>query len=440
VSGMTEVQRSLCERISATRLIARLQELAQIGRTAQGGITRLAFSEEDRQARSLVRGWMESAGLQVQVSPIGNITGRLPGGDAGAPAVMSGSHIDTVVEAGAFDGVLGAIAAIEVAHVLHEAGVPLRHPLDVLIPVMEESTRFSVTHTFGSRIMAGEAIADGILCARDAGGTVLADALCAMRALESGQGSAESGAAAVETTQRWIADSRYPAESIKAFVELHVEQGPVLWASQRPIGIVTAIATPTRVRVTFLGRQSHSGATPMPLRKDALAAAAEAILAAERIAGSTGDVVGTVGVIAVEPNTINTVPGKCTMAVDIRGASAQSKAEVVRLLRAELEDIAQRRGITCEIETISHEDPQALSENIAAVIERSCLTLGIPPYRMVSAAAHDAIRFARVVPEVGMIFVPSRDGISHSPQEWTDDADVLRGTQVLLLTLLELAS
>jgi N-carbamoyl-L-amino-acid hydrolase len=425
--------------IRLERLMERLHRLAQIGGSAQNGVMRLAFTGEDRRARKQVLDWMGQAGLDTRVSPIGNILGRLGRADADAPVVMTGSHIDTVVHGGRFDGVLGVVAAIEVAQVFHEAGISFSHPLEVVCFVMEESSRFNVGYAFGSRVMAGQPVGRQMLLARDHDGRTLAEAVCAMRRQELGGSKAgpEPGDP-TEAVQAYIRQSRYPRDRIRAFVELHIEQGPVLHMLRKPIGAVTAIAAPTRLDVALVGTQAHSGTTPMETRKDPLVAAAEVVLAVESICRSSGSVVGTVGMIEVDPNVINVVPGRVRVAIDVRSASAPAKTAAVGAIEDEIRRITHRRGICCEIDVIADEAPQPLSEEIVCLIEKQCLTLGIESHRLASGAGHDAAQVAKAVDRTGMIFVPSRDGISHSPQEWTDEGDILRGTQVLLLTLLSL--
>jgi hydantoinase/carbamoylase family amidase len=429
---------SLIENIQLERIMDRLERLARIG-GAEHGITRLAFTEEDKQARTLVIEWMREAGLDVNVSAIGNIVGRLDGRRRDAPVVMAGSHIDTVVKAGKFDGTLGVVAAVEAAQLLHDSGILSHNPLEVVCFVMEESSRFKVGYAFGSKVMTGQPMSDEVLLARDRNGKTLAGAVYEMRSKEVGSTKeAKTQREVVETVKSYVAASKYPTHRIKAFVELHIEQGPLLYTTQKPIGAVTAIAAPTRLGVTFVGEQNHSGSTPMALRKDALVASAEAILAVEKICRSTENVVGTVGVMEVEPNVINAIPGKVHLAIDIRSVAAEAKKEIVISIHEEVRRIADNRSLSYSIDLIEDETPQLLSETIVTLIEESCLHLGIESYRQASGAGHDAAQMAKVVKDVGMIFVPSKNGISHDPREWTDPEDIRRGAQVLLLTLLQL--
>ena len=432
---------TLIEKVRPERMIKRLDQLAQIGRTIRGGVTRLAFTQEDRLARAMVVDWMHQAGLGVRTSPIGNIFGRLGSPEPDLPVVMTGSHIDTVIVGGRFDGALGVVAAIEVADVLNENGVSLSRPLEVACFVMEESSRFSTGYAFGSKVMTEQPIDDETLLAQDRTGQTLAEAIYAMRSRELGlMEQALMPGNSVETVKAYIRDSRYPPERIQSFIELHVEQGPILHTLGKPVGAVTAIAAPTRLAVILLGQQNHSGTTPMRLRKDALAAAAEAILAVERICRSSDGVVGTVGRIEVEPNVVNVIPGKAQMVIDVRSVSARAKADAADAIRAEIGRIATDRDVAYQLDTITDETPQPLSDKIVSLVEKNCQAMGIECRRLASGAGHDAAQLAQVVADTGMIFVPSRDGISHDPQEWTDEQDILTGAQVLLLTLLDLTS
>lgn len=426
--------------VSGRRMMERLDQLAQFGRSPQGGVTRLAFSEEDRQARKLIVEWMARAGLEIQASPVGNIIGRTGSNRQDGPVVMTGSHLDSVVRGGQFDGALGVVAAIEAAHVLHESGVSLPCPLEVICFVMEESSRFEGGYAFGSRVMTGQPIGEEALLARDRAGKTLAEAIYELRGKEGGAGEeAQPLEGILDTVKGYVASSRYPMSNIKAFVELHIEQGPTLYATGKPVAAVTAIAAPTRFRVDLVGQQGHTGTTAMGLRKDALVAAAEVILAVERMCRSVENVVGTASVIEVDPNIINSIPGKARLSVDIRSTSAEAKKEMVRVIHEEIGRIANSRGVQCAIDTWIEDSPQPLSERVTSTIEQSCQALGIEPVRLPSGAGHDAAQVAKFVADVGMIFVPSRDGISHAQGEWTDEQDIAKGTRVLLLTLLDLA-
>lgn len=435
-SVISTVDTTLLGHVNVARVMQRLDELAQVGRHAHG-VTRLAFSDEDRQARAKVVAWMREAGLACRVDPIGNLIGRSPSHSPHSPAVMIGSHIDTVVNAGNFDGILGVVASIEVVHAVAASGWDFKHPLEVVCFVMEESSRFGVGYGFGSSVMTGQIAGQAMLLARDQGGKSLADALYEMRMAED-PSLAVRGAGPLETAANWIEQSCYPPNRIEAFVELHIEQGPVLDAAHKSIGVVTVIAAPTRFTVSFTGMQSHSGTTPMHLRKDALAAAAEFILAVEQVCTQSGEVVGSVGMVRVQPNVLNVIPGQADVGVDLRSASAPAKRAALDEILDQLASISARRGIATEIKVLADETPCVLSEDIILLIEKNARGLGHEHLRLPSGAGHDAAHIAKLVPNTGMLFVPSRNGISHNPQEWTDEADIRKGIEVYLLTVADL--
>lgn len=427
----------LLHQVNGARLAQQIEELSQIGRTAQGGVTRLAFTREDMAGRKLLQTWMKASGLQIQRDAVGNLIGTLAGRDAHAPPLACGSHIDTVVNAGKYDGIVGMLAAVECARVLHEhAG--LSATLNVICFAMEESSRFGAGYGFGSRVMAGFPISRQELFARDRSKVLLARAVQELKGWETGAHIATERTA-LRATQEDIEHSRYDWSRVRAFLELHIEQGPVLERAGKPIGVVTAVAAPTRLEIILTGEQNHSGTTPMNLRHDALAAAAEIILLVERIANEFAPrhVVGTVGVIQSEPNVINAIPGRVELRVDVRSASANAKADCVKTIQNAVHGIAAQRGIDLKSETLIDEKPVAFSDTIINTITRVCESQKIDALPMPSGAGHDAAHIAHIAP-AGMIFIPSRAGISHDPREFSTIEDIRRGAQVLLATLLEL--
>ena len=427
----------LLNQIDSSRLAQHIAQLAEIGRTAQGGVTRLAFTREDMAGRNLLRAWMNEAGLEIHRDAISNLIGTLRGRDANAPILACGSHIDSVVNAGRFDGIVGMVVAVECARVLHEHEA-LNHTLNVINFVMEESSRFSAGYGFGSRVMAGFEISKQELFARDRSKVLQARAIQELKGWETGAKIATERTALRET-QKDIDASRYDWSRVRAFIELHIEQGPVLERAQKQIGIVTAVAAPTRLHLILTGEQNHSGTTPMNMRHDALACAAEIILAVENIANefSTRHVVATVGVIQNEPNVMNVIPGRVELRVDIRSADGEAKRAYTHTLQNTIRAITQQRGIGIEIHVLADETPVTFSENVIHAIERVCDAQKFDAMKMPSGAGHDAAHIARVAP-TGMIFVPSRGGISHDPREFSSIEQITRGAQVLLGTLLEL--
>mgnify|MGYP005840390053 CR=1 FL=1 len=413
--------RELTPSVDRQRILSELRTFARIGYSPDGGINRLAFSRADRQARQVLLHRMRSLRLEPRVDAFGNVFGRLPvAREPDLPPVLVGSHLDTVPGGGRFDGAAGVVAALEVVAALRQHSVVPRRPVEVVSFACEESSRFG-RGTLGSALVAGTVEPEEILELRDAHGLTVRQVLELV-------GLAPDRLATVR---------RRPGD-YTAYLELHIEQGRVLEETGARLGIVEAIAAPTRFRLELVGRADHSGATPMPLRRDALAGAAEVILAVERLAQETSGVVGTVGTIRIEPGAINVVPGRAELGIDVRSSDRETKATVVEALRRAVEEIARRRGLEWSLQTLTDEEPVALHPALAALLERCARARGLPALRMVSGAGHDAMQMARICPS-GMVLVPSREGISHSRQEWTPPDDIVLGTQVLLDAVLHLA-
>lgn len=427
----------LMDEIDGGRLDRQIHALGEIGRTPQGGVTRLAYTREDMAGRALVRGWMQEAGLTVRRDAVGNLIGALPGRNPDAPALACGSHLDTVVNAGKYDGIVGSLAAIECARALR-AGGGLARPLYVMLFAMEESARFGAGYGFGSRVMAGFEIKRDELFARDRSKALLARAISELNGWETGARIATERTA-LRAAQQDIAASRFDWSSVQAFLELHIEQGPVLERAGKRIGIVTAVAAPTRLQWVVTGEQNHSGTTPMALRRDALAAAAELILVVERAANEFAgkQVVGTVGVIQCEPNVMNAIPGRVELRVDVRSTSTEAKRECLEQLERAARDVAARRGIGLDTLPLADENPVTFAEEIVETLQTVCDLEEIEPLRMPSGAGHDAAHIARVVP-AGMIFIPSRGGVSHDPREYSSPEEIALGARALLGALCEL--
>lgn len=427
----------LLNKIDAERLTRHIEQLSEIGRTTQGGVTRLAFTPQDLAGRKLLSEWMLEAGLKIQRDAVGNLIGVLPGRVPHAPVLACGSHIDSVVNAGKFDGIVGIVAAVECARILHESG-GLNSTLCAMNFVMEESSRFGAGYGFGSRVMAGFPIGRQELFARDRSKVLQARAMQELKGWETGSRIATERTA-LRAAQEDIEASRYDWTGVRAFIELHIEQGPVLERAQAQIGIVTAVAAPTRLHLVLTGQQNHSGTTPMNMRYDALAAAAEIILEVERIARlDTGHrIVATVGMIQSEPNVMNVIPGRVELRVDVRSANGDAKREAVASMQDAMREICTERGIGIEINTLTDESPVEFSQEIVDVIARVCAAQNLDAMKMPSGAGHDAAHVARVAP-AGMIFIPSREGISHDPREFSAIEEIERGARVLLGALLEL--
>ncbi len=416
---------TLSDRVRGERIAADLAALAALTRRDQPGYTRLAFSEEDRLARAWLRERMGEAGLSVQVDAAANMIGRRtedpggPGEGAGLGALAVGSHIDTVPQGGRFDGMAGVVAGLEVARVLKEANRRTRHPLEVIAFTNEEPNAFGIS-TVGSRAMAGKLSADRARALREPGGRTLAEAIDFL-----------GGDAARLVT------ARRPPGAIAHYLELHIEQGPVLDREKAPVGVVTGIAAPTRVRVRLGGRPDHAGTTPMGMRRDALAGAAEVVLALEAIASQTPETVGTVGCLSNQPNHANVVPGQVEMLLEFRSILPERIAAVRKQFLAAVQEVARRRGLDVSWEFMMEERPIPIPPETVARAATVCQELGIPYRRVASGASHDANHIAEIAP-VAMLFVPSAGGRSHCPEEFTETADLAAGTRVLLELLLRL--
>lgn len=405
-------------RVKPERLREQLRAYARIGYAVDGGMRRLAFSRAEHRARQLLWHQLATIGLEQRIDAIGNVYGRLRGADAEAPPVLVGSHLDTVPGGGRFDGAVGVVAALEIAAVLREANWLLRRSYEVVSFAGEESSRFG-RGTLGSGVVAGVWDARDVVELRDAQGISLGQEL-----RRAGLDPARAH------------EARRAPGTVAAFLELHIEQGRVLEESGARLGIVEAIAAPTRFLLTLAGRADHSGATPMGLRQDALAGAAEVILAVERNATAVPGVVGTVGTLRLEPGAINVVPGRAQLGIDLRGAVSGDKARVIAALRRDIDEIVRARGLRSELTVTSDEEPVTLDPALVAMLEARCSASGVPARRLVSGSGHDAMQMARLGPSA-MLMLPSRAGVSHNPLEWTDLDDIVRGTQVLLDLVLE---
>jgi N-carbamoyl-L-amino-acid hydrolase len=406
-------------RIDPRRLEETLNALSRIGMTRKGS-ERTAYTIKDMRAKGVVAHLMRRIGLDVKIDGVGNIFGKTRQGTG--PAVMIGSHNDTVPGGGRFDGVVGVASAIEVARTICESGVALRHPIEVCAFSAEESSRFGVG-TIGSAIVAGELSAKDIHGLSDEHGTKLGEVLARMG-----------------RSQDAINSSKRTPSDFHAYLELHVEQGPILESEGKKIGVVSAISASTRLRVRFLGRPDHSGTTPMNLRKDALTAASELILAVERICkNEVSGVVGTVGSVKVYPNAMNVVPGTVELGIDIRSIHARSKKTASKLVLDQAQSISRRRNIDLEASIIKEDEPVTLNREIVSLFEDVCRSSAIPYMIMVSGAGHDAMKMARIT-RSGLLFIPSKKGVSHNPDEWTDMDDIELGANCLLQAALRLAT
>ena len=412
--------------IDKRRLMRDLNAIGRIGIGDHGSVTRLVFSIKELRSRQVLIHLMRQAGLKIHVDAIGNIFGRLDGADPKAPALLAGSHLDTVIHGGKYDGPVGVIGALEAVRTIRENKITLRAPLEVVCFIGEESSRFGFS-TLGSSLVAGEVHPKDLTNAVDAQGTKLADVLSSLG-----------------ISPRNLSRLARDPKSMKAYLELHIEQGPILEAKAKRIGLVTSIAAPSRFKVIFTGQADHSGTTPMEMRKDALVAAAQLIEYVEKICRKfssmeKGRVVGTVGAMKIEPGVINAVPGRAELSIDIRSTSAQAKDKVARLVKQRGATIARDRGIAIEVLNIRAEEPVPLDKRLLRITRQLCAEKAIDYEIMPSGAGHDAMQMAKITP-AGMIFIPSRRGISHNPLEWTDPDDIALGAQLLMETMIRVAN
>jgi allantoate deiminase len=387
-------------------VMARLDELARFS-AEPGALTRLYLSTEHKAAALQVQAWMHEAGMAAHIDAVGNVVGRYEGHEPGLPALLLGSHIDTVRNAGKYDGCFGVVAAIQALAALHAGGEHLPFAVEVIAFGDEEGVRFPVTLT-GSRAIAGTLNAVA-LDAKDTNGISIREAL------------QQFGSNLFEIPSV----SRRQAE-VLGYVELHIEQGPVLEAEGLPVGVVTAIAGASRLMAEVTGTAGHAGTVPMPLRHDALAAAAEMILAVEQVGRSTEDLVATVGRVEAIPGAVNVIPGRTRFTIDVRSPRDAVRTAAVARIRRELEAIADRRGIGF---SLAHTYDEAaatcapwLVEQLGAAVARS----GIKQRRLPSGAGHDGLAMVALCP-IGMLFVRCAGGISHDPAEamTNDDAHVV---------------
>jgi N-carbamoyl-L-amino-acid hydrolase len=399
-------------RIDGARLNRRLAELSRFGRTEAGGVSRVAYSDADRDARATVLSWMREAGLETRVDAAGNLLGRLPGRDQSLPPILFGSHIDSVPDGGNYDGPVGSLGAIEVAARFSESGVTTRHPLEVAIFQNEENGKI------GSRAMAGELAASELDLPTYTERTV------------------REGIAFLGGDPARIDEARRKPGEIAAFLELHVEQGALLDRGDVEIGVVEGIVGIERWRVTVEGFANHAGTTPMGERRDALLTAARLVELVHRIASETpGRQVATVGRIQAYPGAPNVIPGRVELSLEIRDLDMAKIESLFGRIEAESRAIAASNRTEARFERYYESRSAASDPRLMKVVEESARSLSCSTLALPSGAGHDAQSMALLAP-MGMIFVPSAQGISHSPREYTAPEDVERGANVLLRSVL----
>jgi allantoate deiminase len=401
--------------INIDRLWDRIEELSNIGRTPDNGVTRFSYTPAEHDANELVKSYMQLAGLDVSYDTVGNLIGTKYGTE-GLSAILLGSHIDTVPNGGKFDGSLGVLTAIEVMHSLQDQNITLKHPVKVIAFKDEEGSRFGFG-MIGSRAVAGT-LTDQDLDMKDVEGISIRKAL-----MEQG------------FEPKNIHSSKI--DNVKMYLELHIEQGKVLENHHTPVGIVTGIAGPLWLKFKLAGEAEHAGATPMGQRKDPLVAASLIISEIEKIASKYSDAVATVGSLSVTPGGINVIPGTVEFTVDIRDINEQLRDCLEKEIKDYAAKIVNERNIKMTIEELQRVSPVLCSQDIQNAIKQSVYELDYPNIWLPSGAGHDAMQFKDIFP-LGMIFVRSKDGLSHNPKEFTAKEDVKAGAEIMLNTLVKL--
>jgi ureidoglycolate amidohydrolase len=416
--------------INSARLLAELQTLATFTHVEPSplgiAVTRIVFTPDDLRARAWLKESARAAGLAIHEDAVGNTFFRWQGSEPDLPAVATGSHIDAIPHAGMYDGTVGVIGGLEAIRALQSSGFRPKRSIELVLLTSEEPTRFGIG-CIGSRLLGGVIDPDK------------ADALHGAQ-----HGSEDETLAEVRAAAGFIgplSSVKLPKGYYHAWVELHIEQGPLLERENIPVGIVTAIAAPASYRFTIEGLGGHAGALLMPDRRDALCAAAEVILSLEKHALATRaiDTVATVGTCDVFPGAVNSVPSRVTLQVDIRDIDPSRREGVMQAVRGEIKEIASRREVKIAETLVNADEPALSSPNVLAVIDEVCRAHGITAKHMVSRAYHDTLFMAQIAP-VAMIFIPCRGGVSHRPDEFAKPEDIANGARVLAASLARLAS
>jgi ureidoglycolate amidohydrolase len=413
ISTNLEVDRALLQK--------EIEELAAISEAEPPAVTRIVFSPTDLKARAWLIACCEKAGLGVRQDAIGNIFARWAGSEPNAPAVGTGSHIDAIPNAGKYDGVVGVLGGLEAICSLQRSGFRPKHSIELLMFTSEEPTRFGIG-CLGSRMLSGTMTPDAARKLVDKVGS----------SLEEVRRNAGYSAPLDEV--------KLPSGYYKAFVELHIEQGPLLEQQKIPLGIVTRIAAPASFRVSIEGAGGHAGAVLMPDRRDALCAAAELILAIEDAARTSGaiDTVATVGICEVFPGAVNSIPSRVHLTLDIRDTNLERRDAAMRVIETARQTIAAKRQVSIREEFVNADAPAHCAPAIVEALSQACSKHRFSSIPMVSRAYHDSLFMSRIAP-VAMLFIPCRNGYSHRPDEYASPDDIARGVLVLAEALAALA-
>ena len=409
--------------INSKRFEANFNAISEFGALKGGGLTRLAFSKEDLEAREFLINLIEKNGFKLKIDNVGNIYAIYDDGcEVGAKPVCVGSHIDSVPNGGFYDGTLGVMAGLEVLSSIKEAGIKLKRPLWLINFSCEESSRFK-TATIGSKIISGKLGEQRLHELKDEDGISLFEAM-----------------SAAGFKPQNLDEAILKENSLHAYLELHIEQGPVLERSAISVGVVSGIAAPIRFEITIQGKADHSGATPMNMRSDALLAASHIIIAANKFAKNKKTAVATVGYAHAKPGVLNVVPGEARLGVDLRDIDKASLEELNLELRNFVGELSRELKFSYEIRELSSDEPVKLSEHAINLLEDEAKKLGIKTLALPSGAGHDAMNLTKLASSVGMLFIPCVDGISHNTKEAINFKDAVAATKILTNALIRLSN
>lgn len=403
-------------------LVSEIEALASISDAELPAVTRIVFTSTDLKARAWMKARCEAAGLAVRQDAIGNIFARWTGSDPAAPAVGTGSHIDAIPNAGKYDGVVGVLGGLEAIQALQRGGFRPRHSIELLVFTSEEPTRFGIG-CLGSRLLSGSLSTD------------------AAKRLRDGDGRSIDEVRSVAGLSGELDGVKLPSGYYKAFVELHIEQGPLLERQKIPLGVVTSIAAPASMKISVEGAGGHAGGVLMPDRRDALCAAAELVLAIESAARGTGaiDTVATVGICEVFPGAVNSIPSRVRLSLDVRDTDLVRRDAVMQTIEKSGHAISAKRHVSVQIELLNADAPANCAPELVEALIQSCKRHNLDFLHMVSRAYHDSLFMSRIAP-AGMLFIPCRNGYSHRPDEYASPEDISRGTLVLAETLAALSA
>ena len=409
--------------IDAKRFERNFNAISEFGALKGGGLTRLAFSKEDLEARKFLINLIEKNGFKLKIDNVGNIYAIYDDGcEADAKPVCVGSHIDSVPNGGFYDGTLGVMAGLEALSSIKEAGIKLKRPLWLINFSCEESSRFK-TATIGSKIISGKLSQQRLHELKDEDGISLFEAM-----------------SAAGFKPQNLDEAILKENSLHAYLELHIEQGPVLERSAISVGVVSGIAAPIRFEITIHGKADHSGATPMNMRSDALLAASHIIIAANKFAKNKKTAVATVGYVHAKPGVLNVVPGEARLGVDLRDIDKASLEELNLELRNFVGELSRELKFSYEIRELSSDEPVKLSEHAINLLEDEAKKLGIKTLTLPSGAGHDAMNLTKLASSVGMLFIPCVDGISHNTKEAINFKDAVAATKILTNALIRLSN